>query len=451
MASNLRFSFLGLVLALACFGPWSSAVAQTTSGTLRGEVVDQTDTPLEGVSLKVTSDALQGSRTGTTGADGSFRFLALPPGTYRMDVEKEGYKTIIRTNLVMSMGRVVSIKLVMELPEVGETVEVIDRRPVVDTEQATQSMTLSSDFLKNLPSGRSFQDVVQFLPGVTGGSNPNINGGTFQSNQYYMDGTSTTDPVTGTFSMNFNFDAIEDLEVITAGYDARYNQGLGGTINIVTKSGGNTFEGTFSGYYEGTGFQQSGNRYISVSRSAYSDIEANASVGGPIIKDRFWFFVAYQFNRREELPSNNTDVGRDYGLFPFSPRTWNSHFVVAKLTAQPVARNKFTLTFRADPTVIDNVYSGSPYDIDEAQAQWQQGGFSTSLSHELQIGGRAVLTTTAAYQYSTIFIQPMLWKDCAERDVIGRCLDADKQQPAIRGFTAGLNHGSYGSYNLNRR
>ena len=68
--------------------------------------------------------------------------------------------------------------MVMELPEVGETVEVIDRRPVIDTEQATNSMTLGSDFLKNLPSGRSFKDAVQFLPGVTGGSNPNINGGT---------------------------------------------------------------------------------------------------------------------------------------------------------------------------------------------------------------------------------------------------------------------------------
>ena len=261
----------------------------------------------------------------------------------------------------------------------------------------------------------------------------------------------TTDPVTGTFSMNFNFDAIEDLEVITAGYDARYNQGLGGTVNIVTKSGGNTFEGTFSGYFEGTGFQQSGNEYISLSRSSFNNIEANASVGGPIIKDRFWFFVAYQFNRRVSIPSNNIDIGRDYAKFPFAPRTWQSHFVVAKLTAQPVARNKFTFSFRADPTVIDNNNAGSPYSTNEALSQWSQGGFSTSLSHEIQIAGRAVLTTTAYYQYSTIFIQPMLWKDCTEREDIGRCTDPDLQQPAIRGFTAGLDHGSFGSYNLNRR
>jgi len=451
VALNRKLPLLGLSVLLLLLGVSGVALAQTTSGTIRGEVVDQADAPLEGVSLKVTSSSLQGVRDLTTDDRGAFKFLALPPGTYRLDVEKEGFKTIIRTNLVVSMGRTVSLKLVMELPEVGETVQVIDRRPVIDTEQATQSMTLSSSFLKNLPSGRSFQDAVQFLPGVTGGSNPNINGGTMQSNQYYMDGTQTTDPVTGTFSMNFNFDAIEDLEVITAGYDARYNQGLGGTVNIVTKSGGNTFEGTFSGYFEGTGFQQSGNKYISLSRSSYTNVEANASVGGPIVKDRFWFFVAYQFNRNVRLPSDNTDIGRDFAKFPFGARTWQSHFIVAKLTAQPIARNKFTLSFRADPTTIDNNNAGSPYLINEALSQWKQGGFSTSLSHEIQIAGRAVLTTTASYQYSTIFIQPMLWTDCTERDPIGRCLDSDKQQPGIRGQNAGLSHGSYGSYNLNRR
>ncbi|MCP4870650.1 MAG: TonB-dependent receptor [Proteobacteria bacterium] len=421
---------------------------------LKGEVVDQADTPLAGVNLTLLSDSLQGTRETVTGEDGRFRFLALPPGTYRVDVVKEGFRTIIRQNLVISLGKTVSIKLVMELPEVGETVEVIDRRPLIDTESTTQSMSLNSDFLKNLPSGRSFQDVVQFLPGVTGGGNPNINGGTLQSNQYYLDGSNTTDPVTGTFSMNFNFDAIEDLEVITAGYDARYNQGLGGTINIVTKSGGNTFEGTFSGYYQTSGLQAAGNAYNSQRRSDFDRLEGNASLGGPIIKDRFWFFIAYQYNWSRSLPASNIDNGRDFALFPLSPRTWSSHFIIGKLTAQPFAANKFTFTFRTDPTDINNLDAGNVYTVDSAQRLWRQGGLGLTLAHEVQILGRAVLTTTASYNYSTILITPQNWKGCTDRDARGVCLDEDLHAITTWGgfgqFGPGLNTAT-GNYNLNRR
>ena len=450
MSVRALFSPLSVFFLLAALLLPSQLLAQATTATLKGEIVDQSDSPLAGVKLTVTSDNLQGGREAITGEDGLFRFLALPPGTYRVDIEKEGFKTIIRSNLSLSVGRSVNLKMVMELPEVGETVEVIDRRPVIDTEQTTQSMTLSADFLGNLPSGRSFQDAVQFLPGVTGGGNPNISGGAMQSNQYYLDGASTTDPVTGTFSMNFNFDAIEDLEVITAGYDARYNQGLGGTINIVTKSGGNTFEGDFSGYLQTTALTQSGSEYLSLARNEVTSVDLNASLGGPIVKDRFWFYLAYQYYRSVRLNQNGIDIGRDFAKYPLLPQVVNGHFVLAKLTAQPFARNKFTLSFRADPMSFENTQQ-SVYTIGDAEALWRQGGFSLSLSHEARIGGRAVLTTTAFYQNSSIFIDPVAWKDCDERDAIGRCLDADKQQSAIWANQGGLNHGSYGRYNLSRR
>ena len=451
---HARFSLFVSALLVGLLAFSSAAFAQSTTGQLKGEIVDQADTPLAGVKLTLSSDALQGTREMVTGEDGRFRFLALPPGTYRLDVEKEGFKTIIRTNLVVSLGRTVNIKLVMELPEVGETVEVIDRRPLIDTESTTQSMSLNADFLKNLPSGRTFQDVVQFLPGVTGGGNPNINGGTLQSNQYYLDGSNTTDPVTGTFSMNFNFDAIEELEVITAGYDARYNQGLGGTINIVTKSGGNTFEGTFSGYYLTSGLQQSGNQYLSLSRPSIDDLEANASLGGPIVKDRFWFYIAYQFNWSRILPAPGRDVGRDYAKYPLAPRRWNSHYIIAKLTANPFARNKFTLSLRTDPTAIDNIDAFNPRTIPEAQRLWRQGGVGVSLAHEIQFLGRATLTTTASYNYSTIRVQPQNWKNCQQRDEFLRCADEDKQQLTVSAGVGGERPGldqSTGRFDMDRR
>jgi len=448
--THLRFATLVALLFGLLFT--STALAQTTTGALKGEVVDQADQPMAGVSLTLTGDNLiGGAQQVTTGEDGRFRFLGLPPGVYRMDVEKEGFKTIIRQNLAVSMGRSVSIRLVMEVPEVGETVTVEDRRPVVDTETTAQSITLNNEFLQNLPTARSFQDVVQFLPGVTGGANPNINGGTLQSNRYYLDGTNTTDPVTGTFSMNFNFDAIEDLEVITAGYDARYDQGLGGTINIVTKSGGNTFEGDFSGYLATTALQAKGGEYAPITNPSESiSADLYASLGGPIVKDRFWFFLSYTFQHTTRWAAARADVGRDYGLFPLTPQKTNFHGIMLKLTAQPAARHKLTFTFRSDPTSFQNITQSASV-LPEAEALWRQGGFSTVLEHQATLGGWGLLTTTLNYQYSTIRVQPILWKSCENRLSWGYCTDEDKQQSARWGSVFGLDHGSYGRYDFDRR
>ena len=450
LRTHSRFATLvALLFSLLLSG---TALAQTTTGSLKGEVVDQADAPMVGVSLTIASDNLiGGSKNVVTGEDGRFRFLGLPPGTYRLDVEKEGFKTIIRPNLGITMGRSVSIRLVMEIPEVGETVVVEDRRPVVDTETTAQSITLNNEFLQNLPTGRSFQDVVQFLPGVTGGANPNINGGSAQSNKYYLDGTNTTDPVTGTFSMNFNFDAIEDLEVITAGYDARYNQGLGGTINIVTKSGGNTFEGDFSGYLQTTALQAKGGEYAPITNPSESiDADVYASLGGPIVKDRLWFFLSYTFQHSTRWASARADVGRDYGRFPLSPETVNFHGLMLKLTAQPVARHKLTFTFRTDPTSFNNIQQTATV-LPEAEAMWRQGGFSTVLEHQATLGGWGLLTTTVNYQYSTIRVQPISWKDCETRLSWGYCTDPDKQVSARWGSFYGLDHGGYGRYDFDRR
>lgn len=448
----ISLRFVTLVTTLFALLVASPAWAQTTTGALKGEIVNQADEPLEGVALTLTGDNLiGGAQTSATNADGRFRFLGLAPGEYRLDAELEGYKTIIRTNLQVSMGRDINIRLVMEIPEVGETVEVIDRRPVVDTEQSAQSITFNTDFLQNLPTGRSFQDVVQFLPGVTGGSNPNINGGTLQSNQYYLDGTNTTDPVTGTFSMNFNYDAIEDLEVITAGYDARYNQGLGGTINIVTKSGGNTFEGDFSGYFQTTALQARGGEYgPQVNPREFQQADLYASVGGPIVKDRFWFFVSYNFFHQTVWSAARADIGRDYGLFPQSPQRRNFHGVITKLTAQLAPRHKLTFTFRADPGSVQNQFQTSNI-TNSAEQLLRQGGFSTVLEHQATLGGWGLLTTTVNYQHSRLNRQPMNWKDCAQRNSFGFCEDPELQVSQVRGQNNGLWSGSSGFYDFDRR
>ena len=132
----------------------------------------------------------------------------------------------------------------------GEELIVEDSRPTLDTEQTSRGEVLSKDFLDRIPAGRSYQSVISSTPGVIGGGNPNVAGAGYNENTYMLDGVVITDPVTGTFSVNFNFDAIEQIEVLTGAFDPEYGQNLGGQINIVTETGGNTLEFLTNIWYE---------------------------------------------------------------------------------------------------------------------------------------------------------------------------------------------------------
>ncbi len=441
---------LAVVGSLFFFLLLPRAQAQGQGGAIKGEVVTTDDKPVELVSVRIESPEMQGIREQKTDESGRFRFVNLPPGDYVLTAEKEGFKTIIRKGLVVQLGRTIPLKIVLDLPEMGETVEVIERRPTVDTERSEVGATFSDDFLGNLPTGRSFQEVIQFLPGVTGGGNPNIHGATSQANQYFVDGVNTTDPVTNTFSMNFNFDAIKDIEVITAGLSVRYGSALGGIVNIVTKSGGNKFEGDFSGYYT-TSALQSRDRYYSDEVTDYYEGSVNAGLGGPIVKDRVWFYVSYQFTRNSSLIIPAIDTGRDLAKYPMIPQLWTSHYLLGKVTWQASDSHKIVVSAQADPTRIENTRQ-SIYVLPEAENLWDQGGWFLNGRWEWTVTPTVYFTTQIYYQKSFIHVQPIIWKDCNERNDIGACLDDDKQQVPVWPWTgAEFYNGSYGRYDFDNR
>ncbi len=441
--------WLGALLAVLFHG---TALAQVTTGTIKGEVVSTDDAPVEGTVVRIESPTLMGVRNATSDAAGRFRFPGLPPGPYTLTAEKEGFKTLIRRGLVVETGRTVNLKLVMDLPEMGETVEIIDRRPAVDTEQTDIGETVSSEFLGELPTGRSFQEVIQFLPGVTGGANPNVHGATYTSNQYYVDGVNTTDPVTNTFSMNFNFDAIQDIQVVTGAFDAKYGQALGGVINITTKSGGNKFEGDFSVYYT-TSALQSHDRYIQEDIQEIDSIELNGMISGPIVKDHLWFLVSYQYTHQDWLNMPALDTGRDLSKYPILPHEWRSHYLFGKLTWQISYANKLTLSAQADPTVERNGDRGNIYALQEAQYDWFQGGWYVNLTWDWTPSAYTMLRTQAYLQKSFIRFQPVQWRDCTDWDPETReCLDDSLQAtPHWPAMAGGFYHTTSGRFYNDRR
>jgi hypothetical protein len=196
-----------------------AALASVTNGTIKGTTVDELGLPIPGVVVSISSDSLMGGKNQQTDAEGRFLFIELPPGTYTVSAEAPGFAIVKRPNLPVNIGR--NSILTIEMPPEAEGAEVIveDRNPLIDTESANRGSVLTREFLDRIPAGRSYQAAVQLTAGVTGGSNPNVGGGSYNENTYMLDGVNITDPVTGTFSMNFNFDSIEQIEVITDAFD----------------------------------------------------------------------------------------------------------------------------------------------------------------------------------------------------------------------------------------
>lgn len=366
--------FLTVLAGVLMFG--GSAYASSTAGTIRGLVIDDGGGAVPGAVITLTSPALiGGDQQRTADDDGRFLFTELPPGAYQLVIAKQGFSTVTRRNVAVGLGR--TVELTIELKYGGGQVDIIDTGPVIDMESTTSGQNFNNDFLSRVPSGRTYQDVVNNTPGVVdnGSGNPNSGGASYNENQFMLDGVNITDPVTGTFSMNFNFDSIDEVQVVTTGFDPEYNA-LGATISVVTKSGGNSMEVVTNAFYtNGNWSPQYDAQYAAdgaqLSPTGFDRERQYASVGfqisGPVVKDRVWFLGSYEYNRTL-IASAGVPLPRDF----------DSHYFYGKLTAQPVSAHRFAWSFGADPTTIDNI-TQSRYFLPEAQDRQAQGGFFSTL------------------------------------------------------------------------
>ena len=371
-----RIHLLLRLLFLLVLLPAQVALASVTAGAIKGTTLDDSGLPIPGVLVTITSDSMMGPRQAQTDVEGRFQFVELPPGVYELVAESPGFAKVRQPGLQVNIGRNTQVTVEMPLEEAGLEIVVEERRPNIDTEQVSRSTVLSREFLERIPSGRSYQEATQMSAGTTGGGNPNIGGAGFNENTYLLDGINITDPVTGTFSLNFNFDAIEQIEVLTGAYDPEYGVNLGGSVNIVTRSGSNTMEFiTDVRYTNGNWSPKLDSRFTAYgSEVAPTDFDSqfeiltiSALLSGPIIRDKAWFVMSYQHDR-----SLIANVGIDL------PRDYEGHYVYSKLTFQPSAAHRFTLLTQSDPTTIDNLNQSDRFVEPEAQYRQAQGGWILS-------------------------------------------------------------------------
>ncbi|NIM91632.1 MAG: TonB-dependent receptor [Candidatus Aminicenantes bacterium] len=319
-AAALIFSVASLALA--------QRVMQT--GVLNGTVTDDQGMPLPGVRITATSPAMMLPETSkVTDEKGFFRFPQLPAGVYTVTFELEAFKTLIREQILVSMGMTTPLRITLEPTEIEESITVVGMSPTVDTAKTSLGVSLGLDFLRNIPAAtRSFGTIFNMAPGITGDT---THGSSVRDNAYAVDGVNITDPVTGTPFTRTGFEVAEEYMVQTTGHTAEYGSVRGAVLNIVTKSGGNSISGEANIYYRSKDLQwdnTEGTPFEGEFVGFNYEYDGTAQIGGPIMKDKLWFFVNYSHRYRETFvegyPYDEDDhqpYDRKY-ITPYAKLSW---------------------------------------------------------------------------------------------------------------------------------
>jgi hypothetical protein len=355
------------MLALLLFA--GSVFAQETTGGLQGTIKDPTGAVVSKAHVVITGSTLVGTKDQDTDAAGYYRFANLPPGTYAITVTAKGFKTAKREGVPIEVGHLPSVDIPMEVGGTDTVVEVSGEAPIIDVTTTRTMTNVTEDVLQDVPRGRSFQSVIQFAPsarneplagsmgspemsmgngtgGQSAGSGGNgqaygfsVAGGADSENGYLVEGQETADAIGGFSHSNVPIDFIQEVQVKSSGIEAEHGGALGGVINVIMKKGGNQFHGSVFSTFEDGGWDGSPTAYsrydptyvptvlgsgtstfyqdpnyqqYQATRDKTRDNMPGFTIGGPILKDRLWFFAGFN----PELKTDSRVVGMSSNTTP---------------------------------------------------------------------------------------------------------------------------------------
>jgi outer membrane receptor protein involved in Fe transport len=395
-----RLSLVVLVLS-ALAGP--AVLAQTTSNIV-GRVADEQGNPLPGAAVDASGPALQGTRAAVTDSQGRYRLSLVPPGTYVLTYSLQGFAREKQNGVAVGLGKDTTLNANLHISTTAE-MTVMSEAAALDFTSTAVGTNLDNRAVTTLPTGRNYSSLAQVVPGVSSDANPGnpdqstitVYGSSGSENAFYIDGVNTTGAEYGFQGKELNFEFIQALDVKTGGYEAEYGRSTGGIVNVITKSGGNDFHGDVFGYYDSDRLQASADPVVSNTTSAgYTRKDFGLGLGGFILKDRLWFFGAYD---RVDNTQDNT--------LPEGPRAGQ---VARSESTRDLASGKLTFKLSQSQTVIGTVFldprddtgaindathslNGDPLTYDGKKSF---GGTDFALRYEGLFGARWLLTAQGA-------------------------------------------------------
>jgi hypothetical protein len=304
-AARLAFVTATLVTALA-----GSALAQAVRGTLLGNVTDMQGGAVAGVTVTATETQTNVARTSTTNQSGHYVFANMKDGIYKVEAEQTGFKKVLRDGVAVKVNSTVRVDLTLEVGSMSETVEVRQETPLLQTDRADTSRTIEGRLVQDMPlgQGRSFQGMWATVPGTVTLSRPHsqffnpqdsqetkFNGQSRLSNNVQIDGLDDNHK-TGLLTVLIPAaESIDSVNVTTSNFDAEFGRAGGSVTTVVLKSGTNQFKGSVVGFANSEATQARNSFASSTSTKPETKYQQfGATLGGPIVKNRLFFFTDYQ-------------------------------------------------------------------------------------------------------------------------------------------------------------
>ena len=398
--------FARALLVCACIAIASTAVAQQTTGTIAGRVVDDQDAGIPGAAVTARNLDTGFLRDTTSDGNGVYRLPGLPVGTYRVEAQRAGLVHFERDGLVVNIARTTDVDIVLRVPVLAETVTVTAQVPLLPVTSSTVGEIVDTARIEGLPlNGRQFANLAATVPGVGLGFHseltkstqysPQISGGNGRNVNYVVDGGDNNDDTVGGLLQLYPLEAIQEFNVMTQRFDAEYGRG-GAVINVVTKSGTNDLRGSTFAFlrHDALNARTFSERANQIEKQAYRRYQFGGSLGGPIVVDRAHVFGAYERTQQDTRQVVNT-----LGLFPQEDGVFDVPF------------REDLLTTKVTTTVSPSHYLALRYGRDgnaqpagaglrAARSSWATSSntyHSVNANHNWMIGGRSLNELVVQY------------------------------------------------------
>jgi hypothetical protein len=338
MRNNKRLFLIPLLISLLSYLTFA-----IETGEINGKVLDENGESLPGVRITARSPNLQGLRSVVSNPDGEFFFPLLPVGKYSLTFAIEGFNPLTQKNVLVRLGRVTHLTVNMQFSQIQEEIVVTASPPLLDRTSTDTSYLFSEEDLEKIPvQTRNMVDVVKFTPGVTGvrvntrrgtseQGQPSFRGEGEEGNTWVVDGLAISGVRLKNSGVRINYDSVDEVQIISDPFSPEYGPAYGGIINMVTKSGSNDLKGEFSLIFTNKHLQSSREEQLSIVREPeyFSNYNWLLNLGGPLIKDKLWFFISNNFFTDTEETKDKTV---DYFFIPGGEKTTRNNNLFAKLS-----------------------------------------------------------------------------------------------------------------------
>lgn len=303
------------------------------NGAIDGKVFSE-EQALPGVEVILTSPKLMGNRVTITNSQGKYRFVALPYGEYAVEARLEGFTTVKKTGIDVAVGKTLSVDFAMTLGKITEKIEVTGSALIDVKDSQTAVATITKELIEYMPNSQTVSNIVNLAPGVTQDS---AFGAHDYGVQYQIDGVDVSDPGLGSAYVFIDYGVVEESQIMGIGAPAEYGGFTGIVFNTITKTGSNTLQGKFDSYVQMKDWNAENSDDPALAPPSIGYYNAHLSLGGPFVKDKLWFFTAFQYLQRERVVTGYAEES-----------VYKQPRIFFKLTWQPNTDNRFSMFLHAD-------------------------------------------------------------------------------------------------------